>query len=92
MLVERVLGRLVEGDLPHHQVAPLSLGQQAGAGPLLHHLGWAVGLGVSWGISELERFRVTRRERGGGRKSSAGMTMQHQYKHWSSRTEGNVML
>ena len=55
MLVERVLGRLVEGDLPHHQVAPLSLGQQAGAGPLLHHLGWAVGLGVSWGISELKR-------------------------------------
>ena len=58
MLVERerVLGRLESGDLPDHQVAPLRLGQQAGAGPLLHHLGRAVALGVSWGITELEKL------------------------------------
>ena len=56
MLVERVLGWLEQGHLPHHQVAPLALGQQAGAAgvALLHHLGRAVRLGVSWGIRGLD--------------------------------------
>lgn len=46
-LVEGVLVLLLERHLPHHQVAPLTLGEARGAGALLSHLSRQVRLRVS---------------------------------------------
>ena len=68
VLVGVVLVVLEQGHLPHHQVAPLTLGQQAGAAGLLHHLGWAVRVRVSWEISRWD-IETCQGIRTGGRKS-----------------------